>query len=170
MRSTPAHRDVPRKIILKVADEVWIAAALLHREHADRQDFTVREIIARARSENITGTLRPGVSVHAHPHCVANRPPNSAQYRMLHATGEGARRLFRQSDDAGPKRKGKITPETADLPPQYRHLLDWYRNEYAGSATDTWLSGVFEMAGSGEEIFSGIDPDAYVRQLREAWD
>jgi hypothetical protein len=104
MRSTPAHRDVPRKIILKVADEVWIAAALLHREHADRRDFTVREIIARARSENITGTLRPGVSVHAHPHCIANRPPNSAQYRMLHATGEGARRLFRQSDDAGPKR------------------------------------------------------------------
>ena len=170
MRSTPAHRDVPRKIILKVADEVWIAAALLHREHADRQDFTVREIIARARSENITGTLRPGVSVHAHLHCVANRPPNSAQYRMLHATGEGARWLFRQSGDAGPKRKGKITPETADLPPQCRHLLDWYRNEYAGSATDTWLSGVFEMAGSGEEIFSGIDPDAYVRQLREGWD
>jgi hypothetical protein len=49
-------------------------------------------------------------------------------------------------------------------------LLDWYRNEYDGPATDKWLSGVFEMAGAGKEIFSGIDPDAYVRQLREGWD
>jgi hypothetical protein len=170
MNSTLTHRDVPRKIGLKVADEVWIATALLHREHADRRDFTVREIIARARSENITGTLRPGVSVHAYLHCVANRPPNSAQYRMLYATGESVRRLFRQGDDADPKRKGKITPEAEDLPPQYRPLLDWYRTEFDGSATDNWLSGVFEMAGAGKEIFAGIDPDAYVRQLREGWE
>jgi hypothetical protein len=170
MNTAITHRDVPHKISLKVADEVWIAAALLHREHADRNDFTVQEIIARARTENITGTLRPGVSVHAYLHCVANRPPNSAQYRMLYATGESARRLFRQSDEADPKRKGKITPEADDLPPQYRHLLDWYRTEYDGSAADTWLRGVLEMSGSGSEIFSGVDPDDYVRKLREGWD
>jgi hypothetical protein len=170
MNSTLVHRDTPGKIILKVADEVWIATALLHREHAERKDFTVQEIIARARSENITGALRPGVSVHAYLHCVANRPPNSAQYRMLYATGEGSRRLFRQSDDADAKRKGKITPEAHALPPQYRPLLDWYRTEFDGSGADTWLSGVFEMAGSGAAIYSGIDPDSYVRQLREGWD
>jgi hypothetical protein len=170
MNSTLAHRDVPSRISLKVADEVWIATALLHREHADRKDFTVQEIIARARTENITGTLRPGVSVHAYLHCVANRPPNSAQYRMLYATAESARRLFRQNDDADPKRKGKITPEEDGIPLRYRHLLDWYRTEFDGSGTDKWLSGVFEMAGSGVEIFSGIDPDSYVRQLREGWD
>ena len=153
MNSTLAHPEVPRKIILKVADEVWIATALLHREHADRKDFTVQEIIARARSENITGTLRPGVSVHAYLHCVANRPPNSAQYRMLYATEESARRLFRQSDDADPRRKGKITPEAEDVPPQYRHLLDWYRNEYAGLGLSRifWDTNIFIylMEGSG---------------------
>src|ERR1035441_2021789 len=58
MNSTLVHRDTPGKIILKVADEVWIATASLHREHAERKDFTVQEIIARARSENITDRKR----------------------------------------------------------------------------------------------------------------
>ena len=49
---------------LKVADEVWIAAALLHREHPDRNDFDVDEIVSRAREEAISGDLRPGVYVH----------------------------------------------------------------------------------------------------------
>ena len=32
----------------KVADEVWIATALLHREHPGRLDFTIAEIGGRA--------------------------------------------------------------------------------------------------------------------------
>ena len=63
---------------LKVADEVWIATALLHKENPTRGDFTVAEIIERARAENITGEMRSGVQVHAYLHCVANRP---APYR-----------------------------------------------------------------------------------------
>ena len=47
---------------------------------------------------------------------------------------------------------------------------EWYRNEDATSDSDGWLCGILAMAGAGEEIFSGIDPDAYVRQLREGWD
>ena len=39
---------------LKVADEVWLATALLHREHPDRADFTVAEIVERARQEGLT--------------------------------------------------------------------------------------------------------------------
>ena len=46
---------------------------------------------------------------------------------------------------------------------------EWHQNEDTARDGDGWLSGVFEMVGSGEEIFSGIDPDAYVRQLREGW-
>jgi hypothetical protein len=45
---------------LKVADEVWIATALLHKENPTRGDFTVAEIIERARAENITGEMRSG--------------------------------------------------------------------------------------------------------------
>ena len=61
---------------LKVADEVWLATALLHREHPERPDFTVAEIVERARQEGLTRELRPGVYLHVNLHCVANRPPN----------------------------------------------------------------------------------------------
>ena len=74
---------MPRQI--RVADEVWIATALLHRQYPDRKDFTVGEIVRRAESEKVTGaeSLRPGVQVHAYLHCVANKPPNPGRYRML---------------------------------------------------------------------------------------
>ena len=71
---------------VKVADEVWIAVALLQREHPGRPDFSVRDIVERARKEAIAGEVRPGVYVHALQHCVANRPPNPGRYRMLYAT------------------------------------------------------------------------------------
>jgi hypothetical protein len=69
---------------VKVADEVWIATALLHRENPKREDFTVAEIVERARRENISGKLRPSVQVHVYLHCVANRPPNPGCHRMLY--------------------------------------------------------------------------------------
>jgi hypothetical protein len=152
-----------------VADEAWIATALLHRERPDRADFTVGEIVERARAENMTGSLRPGVSVHAYLHCVANRRPNPGMYRMLYATSKTTRRLFREGDDVHPKRKGKITPDPDTLPPQYRYLLDWYHKEYVTGGQDNWLRGVRELAGAGREIFRGVDPDEYVHQLREGW-
>ena len=52
---------------VRVADEVWIATALLHRQYPEERDFTVGRIVQRAEAENITaaGSLRPGVRVHA---------------------------------------------------------------------------------------------------------
>jgi hypothetical protein len=38
---------------VKIADEVWIVTALLHREQPARLDFTVEEIIQRAGKEGI---------------------------------------------------------------------------------------------------------------------
>lgn len=153
---------------LLVADEAWIATALLHREHPDRTDFTVKEIVERARAEKITASLRPGVQVHAFLHCVGNRAPNAATYRMLYATGKSTRRLFREGDDAHPQRKGKITPVLEALPEKYRYLLEWYRTEYA-PPQDQWLRRVKALAGAGREIFGGVDADEYVRHLRQGW-
>jgi hypothetical protein len=79
---------------IKVADEVWVAMALLHREYPSRTDFTLNEIVERAANEGIMDELRPGVYVHAALHCVANRPPNPGRYRMLYETRPKYRRLI----------------------------------------------------------------------------
>jgi hypothetical protein len=161
---------VAKLVHLSLAAETWIATALLHRENPDREDFSIQEIVARARSEKLTASLRSGVQVHASTHCVANREPKPAQLRMLYATGKRTRRLFREGDEAHPKRHGKVTPDPESIPPEYRYLLDWYANEYSKPRQDTWLKGLFEMAGAGKKVFAGIDPDEYVRQLRQDWD
>ena len=44
--------------VVKVADEVWIATALLHYKRP-AADFTVEEIVESARREAITPTERP---------------------------------------------------------------------------------------------------------------
>lgn len=119
---------------IKVADEVWIATALLHREHPDREGFSVREILDRVIQENLVGTLRPGVAVHAYLHCVANLPPRDARYRMLLATPDGQRRLFRPGDAYHPHREGgKTKPAPEAVPQAYRYLLEWYEREYCSA-------------------------------------
>jgi hypothetical protein len=158
--------------ILKLADEVWVITALLHREHPDREDFSVEEIRARAHDEHLTESLRPGFNVHVIEHCVANRAPNSGRYRMLIETAKGRRRLFRKGDPYHPDREGsKIVPEPEELSTQYRYLLDWYRDEYSvNRATSIENDPILRLRGAGKEIWKGIDPDEYIRQLREGWE
>ena len=120
---------------LRVADEVWIATALLHRQYPDRADFAVREIVRRAETARATGAapLRPGVQAHAYGHCVANRPPGPGRYRMLVETATGRRRLFRPGDPCHPLRaRGRHVPDPSCVPPAWRGLIAWYRAEFAG--------------------------------------
>ena len=114
---------------LKVADEVWIAAALLHRDHPDASDFAVEEIVRRAEREGLHKPLRRGVYVHVIQHCVANRPPNPGRYRMLFETGPGRWRLCRKGDSHHPDREGaKITPEREGPPGWLQRPAQWYRD------------------------------------------
>jgi len=156
---------------IRVADEVWIATALLHREHPDRHDLTVQQIVERASRENVTGALRPGVTVHAYLHCVANREPRPTGYRMLFATGSNTRRLYRPNDPTNPGRKGKTQPRRDQIPLRYHPLLDWYEREYCrqGAASHP-LDALLALRGTGREIWKGVDPDEYVRSLREGWE
>ncbi len=109
---------------MKVADEVWTSVALLHQEHPERADFTVEEIKARARQEN--WAIRPGFNVHASYHCLANKPANPANHRMLYEDSRGRKRLYRPGDPYHSDRKnGKIHPEKQDLLPAYQSLVDW---------------------------------------------
>jgi len=157
---------------LKVADEVWIATALLHRENADQADFSVAEIVERARREGLTPELRPGVYVHAVLHCVANRPPNPGRYRMLFETAPNRRRLYRPGDPADEKRRGaKMTPSRAGIPPRYHPLLDWYERDYAPHREiRPEADPLLALRGSGRELWADEHADQYVRRLREGWE
>jgi hypothetical protein len=157
---------------LKVADEVWIATALLHREHPESPDFTVDEIVERAKKEGLHKPFRRGVYVHAIQHCVANRPPNPGRYRMLLETRPGHRRLFRMGDSYDPQREGaKITPKRENLPPGYSSLLHWYSDWSARSASSAMKRDpLLALRGSGKHLWADEHADEYVRRLREGWE
>lgn len=156
---------------LKVADEVWIATALLHRERPDSADFSIEEIVARVQHENLYGSLRPGVYVHVVQHCVANRPPNPGRYRMLYETTEGRRRLFRKGDTEHPDRRdAKSTPARNDLPPGYADLLAWYE-DWCALAADRAVENdpLISLVGSGRHLWAEEHADRYVDRLRAGW-
>jgi hypothetical protein len=156
---------------IRVADEVWLAAALLHREQPERNDFTVEEIVERAEKEGLAGKLRPGVYVHVVQHCVANRPPNPGRYRMLFETRKNHRRLFRLGDSYDPRRDGsKVTPDRASIPAKYGPLLDWYVREYASPKRSAENDPLLALRGSGKKIWADEHADDYVRRLREGWE
>lgn len=157
---------------LKVADEAWIAAGLLHREQPGEDDFTVEQIVQRAKREAITPSLRPGVYVHVLQHCVANRPPNSGRYRMLFETSPGRRRLFRKGDSYHPEREaGKVAPRREDLPRGYEDLLRWYEGwSAAGAAQAAQSDPLLALRGSGQHLWAAEHSDDYVRRLREGWE
>jgi hypothetical protein len=90
---------IDEAIGISCAVEVFLATALLHRENPERQDFTIQEIVNRVARENLTGSLRSGINVHASQHCVANKAPNPAKHRMLFATGKHTRRLVLPNDE-----------------------------------------------------------------------
>jgi hypothetical protein len=157
---------------VRIADEVWIATALLHRENPAKSDFSVDDIMERAVKEHIAGSIRPGVYVHVVQHCVANRPPNPARYRMLLETGPGRRRLFCKGDAYHPAREdSKMVPKPDEIPVEYSDLLPWYRDwsgaaKIKSSGTDPLLS----LAGSGKTLWADEHADEYVRRLREGWE
>jgi hypothetical protein len=157
---------------VKVADEVWIAIALLHREHPETTDFSIEEIVDRARREGLHEPLRPGVYVHVVQHCVANRPPNPGRYRMLFETTEGRRRLFRKGDPYNLERRGaKTTPEPEDLSPTYIGLLSWYQ-DWCNEALRSQIENdpLLRSQGSGKHLWADEPADEYVNRLREGWE
>jgi hypothetical protein len=157
---------------IKVADEVWVATALLHRENPSRVDFTPREIEARAAREQIIHERRPGVYVHANSHCVANRRPSPNIYCMLYETRPGYRRLFKTGDTAHPDREGgKIIPDADDIPLHYGDLLNWYEqwNKEEGLRKRA-LDPLLALYGSGKHIWADEHADEYVARLREGWE
>jgi hypothetical protein len=188
MATLETHVDV------SCAVEVFLATALLQTENPGRPEFTIQEIVRRAERENITGESRPGVGVHATQHCVANKAPNPGKHRMLFATGKHTRRLLLPADEVHPERTGKIFPDAGEIPEKYLPLLEWAKARFEGARKEKptyslsrnsthdkagapadrtaqgWLEGLLEMEGLGKEYWKGVDPDEFVRKLREGWE
>ncbi|MFZ0318638.1 MAG: hypothetical protein WAL56_05880 [Candidatus Sulfotelmatobacter sp.] len=159
-------------IQIKVADEVWIATALLHREHPDRTDFAIEEIMQRAAKEAGSEPLRPGIYVHIVQHCVANRAPSPGRYRMLMETSPGRRRLYRTGDSYHQAREGsKTMPAREDIPPHYSNLLEWYREWNKDDIEERIKNDpLLALRGSGKHIWADEHADEYIRRLREGWE
>lgn len=159
---------------VRVAPEVWIGAALLHKTNPTREDFSIEEILARIRQESVHPILRSGVRTHIALHCVANRPANPARLRMLYATTPDRRRLYRPGDACHADRTGRHLPDPAEIPVRYHYLLDWYQKDYLGNTStdspDTWLSGLLSMQGMMKGMWADEHPDDYVRRLRADWE
>ena len=156
---------------VRVADEAWLALALLQYEHPNRDSFSAREILDRVKVEQVHPELRPGVQVHIYLHNVANAEPNSAKYRMSYKLTDDTYRLYRPTDPAHPARKGKMIPERDELPQKYHYLLDWYEREYSRKQTPTSEDDdpILQMWGVGKEIWADTNADDYVRDLRSNW-
>lgn len=151
---------------VKVADQVWIALALLTREHPDREGFTPGEIINRVRVE--FGHVSPGVPINVGQHCVATTRPNPGRPRLITKTPTGLDRLFRPGDPYHPDREGsKTKPERSDIPSRYWELLDWYDascgstlNEFGPEFLELgpWDSGFHDIA-ERHDYYLSHDPD-----------
>ena len=134
---------------IKVADQAWLAAALLHREHPEKGDFSLQEIGRRAEKE--FGKLRPGVLQHLISHGVAHHGPTPAAVRLFTQTERGRRRLFKPEDACHPRRTGKAHPEARQIPLKYHPLIEWYEQRYA------------RTAGPGRQVNAGSsDPNVFM--------
>lgn len=161
---------------VRVADEVWIATALLHREQPARADFTVQEIVDRVRREAIVDEPR-SIEIAVSSLCVANKPPGPSRLRLLYETGRGRRRLYRPGDQFHPGRAGlpgregtRTSPARSDLPERFRHLVDWYEGEFlVDRSTAHQVDPILGLRALGKAAWAGTDPDHYVRSLRAGW-
>jgi hypothetical protein len=123
---------------IKVADEAWIACALLHTENPNRKAFSTNEILNRAKKEAISEKFRVGVQIHISTHCIANKPADPNRYRMLYELPDGTKRLFKSSDDYHFSREdSKIVPRAWEIPEKYHYLLKWYKESYDPSIGQT---------------------------------
>ncbi|MGP8261201.1 MAG: hypothetical protein ACLQM6_14760 [Acidobacteriaceae bacterium] len=161
---------------MKVADELFLVLALLHREHPDKDAFEIGEVLARAAKEGLgeNRTDQKSLRIHAYQHAAANMPPgHGGKYRMVFRERDNRIRLLAPTDYIHPDRHQKFYPSYEEIPEQYHELLDWAKRRCAdrqeGAQTE-WLAGLRKLTGLGKEIWAGIDPDAYVRSLREGWE
>ena len=118
---------------LLLADSIWLAVAMLHREFLDHEDFSKEEIRKKLCDSGLdAGWKKTSIHAHLKEHMVANVPPSSTRYRMLYETRPGYLRLFRPDDPVHPLRQsGKLTKhmpkrEDVNFPIQEQMIVELY--------------------------------------------
>jgi hypothetical protein len=172
---------------LLLADRLWIAVALLHKQLSERQDFSKDEI--RKKLDDLGLTIpaeRKSVNPHLSQHMVANaHPSTTSKYRMLFRTDSGNLRLYRPGDsvDVGRQshRSPKYCPNRNEIPEEYRSLLDWYEAwvtapvpgkssssppSLPNAAPNYDNDPLIRLIGSGKHIWADEHADEYVENLR----
>lgn len=172
---------------LRIADGVWIATALLHREFPERLDFAESEIQARFLSEGFPRGKNPStLPTHINSQCVANRPRSRSRanpaklqggpYRILYETRSGFRRLYRPEDDFHPDRlqsrkASKMLPKKEQISERYWPLLDWYTTWTQPAGVVVEIANIdddplLRLRGSGRHTWADEHADEYVERLR----
>lgn len=156
---------------LRIADEVFLVVAMLHKENPEREDFSTREILERADSLRLNGEVRKGFATHVSSHCVANSKPNPDKERMLFATGHGRRRLLRKGDEVHHQRDGKIFPSLEDIDPVFHSIVIWAQQRFDSSgASRGRYDSLLALKGTGKHIWADEHADEYVARLRSDWE
>ena len=156
---------------MTLPEQIFVAAALLHREHPGRAGFKGHEILRKVREIDRGERRDSTINAHIYLHCVANKKPNSATHRILYRNADGTLRLYRPGDDCHPDRKqGKEAPEAAALPPKHRKLAQWYRSEYSAPPPTSEEEDPFmALRGLGKEVWRKLGGVAFIEALRADW-
>ncbi len=156
---------------MTISDEVFVATALLHREHAGRQGFRGAEIQRRIARLHPARPVRAGVNAHIYQHCVANREPSTLRHRILYQIEDGAFRLFRPGDDFHASRaRGRTAPSAEALPAKWAPLVDWYHSVYAkaGSVSER-TDPILALRGQGKQMWRELGGEQFIAGLRSNW-
>ncbi len=177
MRVAAEHNVVSAKTSnhdLTVADAVWVAAATIQREAQRsgelKEGVDIELMAAAVQALHLTQAERQSIVQHIRQHCVANKEPQPNRSCVLFATDDRNRRLYRIGDPRHPGREGAPThPKWERLPEQFKDLQDWYESVWNSPSALIANDPLLNAIGTGREIWNGIDPDAYVTELRDGW-
>ncbi|MBI4338356.1 MAG: hypothetical protein HY680_00205 [Chloroflexi bacterium] len=154
------------KTPIKVADQVWIALALLLRGNTEAEGFSVSQIKDRVRQE--FGHVAPGIEPHIRQHCLADKEPRPGRYRMLVKVAKDKYRLFREGDFFHPDRENaKTKPHREEIPELYHSLLAWYAEEYAPEVKYLSLDSLLLKVKPGRSGYTdvSVNHDAHLAQI-----
>ena len=155
----------------RVADMVWLTVAKMQRAAGPDADFAIREVINEVLRD-FPEARRETVETYVSNHLIATANPSPDTYRMLHRTRRGHVRLHREGDPVHPGREfGDKTARRSTASEASRELIDWFDVEGANEEVDTEdpLERFAELMRASFD-WKSVDPDEYVRQLREGWD